>query len=95
MQMHIYSSSVVHIPKLANVSSILWPQQLPQDFEGQGHISKVKGHRGKMNANAHPPLMGSPHTQNGTGAINALDTARGTKLLTDGQKDRRQDRQAK
>ncbi len=48
MSMHIYPSWAVHRHGLATLTSIPWTQQHQQDFQGQGHSSKVKGHRTRI-----------------------------------------------
>ena len=76
----------IHTPRLANVASILWPQQVTQDlskissyFQVQGYCSKVI----VVNWYNHEqlPLMGSRHSKNGYCTINTLSTAWSTKIV--------------
>ena len=71
---------VVHNPNLTKLGSIPWPplrpqnncgqeQHCPQDFQSQGHISRVKGHRIEIPCHAHLPIMGSPQVQRGHGYL--------------------------
>ena len=39
---------LVHMHILATLASIPWTQKCPQESQGQGRCSKVKGHRGKI-----------------------------------------------
>ena len=53
----------VHIHKLTDAVSLCRTQQLPQDFQCQGHnISKGKICGVKLHAHTHFSLIGSPHT---------------------------------
>ena len=64
------------MPKLVNVASICWTQQLPQYCHGWGYISKLKGHRGKMTRPSTPsPMPTCPQARAGQWSINMLDKA--------------------
>ena len=76
--MHIYPTWIVHRPKLTTLASKLWTQEGPQESHGQGHGSKAKGHRTKIQSHAHLPIMGSPHAQTGHNGINTLVTEAST-----------------
>ena len=41
--LHTHPSSVMCIPNFDTVAKILWTQQAPHEFQGQGHSFEVKG----------------------------------------------------
>ena len=74
---------VVQRHKLATLASIPWAQEHPQEFQGQGHGTKVKVTEPKFNAHAHLPLMGSPQAKTDHLASNILGTDRQTDRQTE------------
>ena len=74
MPMHIYTSWVVHMHKLATLASIPWAQERPQESQGQDHDPRSKVTGPKFHAHADRPLTGSPHAQTSHNGINTLGT---------------------